>query len=743
MMKEKTIFEISQQIAEVELLNNRLMAAKTWQDKHKVIDSVPFVGQFLNQHPLLQRFLKQLDVTGQFLIKALVAIGQGAVAFHKFEEENISFNQLVEFTSFLNELEIFYNTLGGLVGYHLAMLKLIDLKKKKQPHQNDNIIHYDEPEGVDLSNDSVLSHQSVRWGLEHMDEMAEIYPIGGAGDRLNLQDEITGQCLPAAQLLFCGRTLLEGMIRDLEGREFLHYKLFGKQLATPIAIMTSHEKNNHENILKICESNQWFGRNKSSFFFFIQMLVPMITTEGFWAMYALLSPILKPGGHGVLWKTALDQGLFEWLEQRACSKALVRQINNPMAGIDNGLLALSGIGCHKKKKFGFASCPRLLNMPEGIDVLREKQLPKEYEYCITNIEYTEFEHYRIQDSPKTPNSPFSQFPANTNILFVDLQAIKPYIQHNPVPGALINMKTKVTCLSPSGEKNQYYAGRLESSMQNIADYIVDKFPKRLKKGQRGDLSTFLTYNERKKTISVTKQVFEAGKSFVGTPEGCHFEMMQNYHDLLSNNCHFKLPPLNDETSYLTSGPAVLINFHPALGMLYEVISQKLRGGRIAAGSEWMMEISEVEVVNLDLKGSLLIEAKSIMGKKGSDGMIVYNSADCGKCTLINVTVHNQGILSSSNNVFWKHQVTRKECLEIILHGNGEFFAENVRFIGNFHFEVPDGHRMTVEQKNHQIVWHIDKIDGPTWMWRYAFDKKNKIVLSKNSNKNNMFQNSNQ
>lgn len=46
--------------------------------------------------------------------------------------------------------------------------------------------------------------------------MAEIYPLGGAGDRLGLVDEVTGECLPVAMLPYCGRTLLEGLIRDLQ-----------------------------------------------------------------------------------------------------------------------------------------------------------------------------------------------------------------------------------------------------------------------------------------------------------------------------------------------------------------------------------------------------------------------------------------------------------------------------------------------------------------------------------------------
>lgn len=49
-----------------------------------------------------------------------------------------------------------------------------------------------------------------------MPDLGEIYPLGGSADRLGLVDPVTGESLPAAMLLYCGRTLLEGLIRDLQ-----------------------------------------------------------------------------------------------------------------------------------------------------------------------------------------------------------------------------------------------------------------------------------------------------------------------------------------------------------------------------------------------------------------------------------------------------------------------------------------------------------------------------------------------
>ena len=78
-------------------------------------------------------------------------------------------------------------------------------------------------------------------------------------------------------------------------------------------------------------------------------------------------------------------------------------------------------------------------------------------------------------------------------------------------------------------------------MQNIADCIVDHFPARLPRGKRANLRTFITFNERYKTISVAKQSYEKGKPILGTPEDCFYDLMKNYHDLLTNYCNFNFP----------------------------------------------------------------------------------------------------------------------------------------------------------------------------------------------------------
>lgn len=732
MTNDQEIHIFHEQIQKLGHLLENFKQAGTFDRKAQYLDALPPVQAFLPlMNDLVKKFaLNEFDI---FLLKSVAAIGQAPTIFGpSVKAIDLNPHLFSEFLNMLHELEGSYSTIGGIVGYHLTVLKLLVSKKSCCENMADDV-SYEEPEGIDLSSDVVGARKAVRWGIENLDKIGEIYPIGGAGDRLNLKDEDTGELLPAAQLLFCGRTLLEGMVRDVQAREYLYYRLFNKQLIVPLALMTSHEKNNHGKVIAICEQGEWFGRPKESFHFFLQPLVPVVTIDGQWAMQEILKPFLKPGGHGMMWKAAIDADVFDWFESHGCYQVMVRQINNPVAGIDNGLLALLGIGCKQKKSFGFASCARVLNTAEGMNVLKIKKVKVGelfiFEHGITNIEYVDFACKGVKDIPVSPGSPFSRFPSNTNILFADLEAVRKAVAICPIPGMLINMKSKFLCRRGNC-KEEISAGRLESLMQNIADHIVDRFPKSLKKGEGVRLHTFLTYNERRKTLSVTKETYKEGKSILGTPEGCFYEMMLNYRDLLGSFCGMELPPLESEQEYLENGPAFLALFHPALGPLYEVIAKKIRRGRLSQGAELILEVAEVDVEDLDLKGSLLVEADAIMGRKNEFGLIHYDESACGKCYLNHVTVRNKGINRSGKNVFWKMAIDRSECVRILLHGNGEFFAENVVLEGDHFFEVPDGYRLEVFQIDGELQSCLKKIKGASWGWRYAFGDEGAVILSK-------------
>ena len=76
---------------------------------------------------------------------------------------------------------------------------------------------------------------------------------------------------------------------------------------------------------------------------------------------------------------------------------------------------------------------------------------------------------------------------------------------------------------------QEEAGRLETTMQNIADSWPIHFPGKLPEEKLSrTLPAFITFNLRRKTISVTKSTYQPGKTLEGSPEGGYFTLLQNH-----------------------------------------------------------------------------------------------------------------------------------------------------------------------------------------------------------------------
>jgi hypothetical protein len=728
MTKAKNESFIPNTIEVLEQLLKKLKSSCDISQKSQILDTNPNLQSYFAQFSEIKKGLLSLSLIEQFVVKSVLAIGQGHIVFHHFEKIDFQSSTFKKLLEVLVDIEQAYDTIGGVIGYHLTVLKLIVAKQDK-PSKLPKNIKYSHPPGIDISKDSLETRRAIRNGIEALDHIAEMYPVGGAGDRLDLHDATTDEALPAAVLEFCGRTLLEGLIRDLQAKEYLYYKLMGKQIITPIAMMTSHEKDNHQNITRVCKENGWFGRPEDSIRFFVQPLVPVITIKGDWVILEPLKPCLKPGGHGVIWKLAEDEGIFDWFIDQGYRFALLRQINNPIAGLDYGLSAFQGWGSKHNKAFGFASCQRYLNVAEGMDVLVERETANGIEYSITNIEYTEFEQYGIKDVPIKHGGVYSEFPANTNLLFVNLEVVRQLVEKCPIPGMMINMKGKTSVCNGDRIAEEIPSGRLESTMQNIADYIVDRHPKHLKDIKPDDLQTFLTYNDRRKTISVTKKSYKEGESFRETPEGCLYELLQAHADLLRDNCKFKVPVLGNEEEYLKEGPGFIFLFNPALGPMYQIISQKIQKGQLSSGSELQLEISELEIKDLVIEGSLLILADNVTGHEDKKGLI-RNSEICGKCELQRVKVKNLGIDKDASKPYWKNHFMHKEMMRIVLHGDAEFCAKDVVFEGNVEIEVPAGHRMEAYMESGKVKYHLEKIQQPTWYWKYAFDAEDRIVLDK-------------
>lgn len=712
-------------------LTGKLLKSHDWNERLAILNAEDEVKSFLALHPILSRFLERVCSEQEYVIKAIIAIGQGPIVLNLPEDNDSYFPLLQRIAQDLVPVETFYDAIGGLIGYHLAILRLIG-REDLGPYAQSGAIQYSKPQHIDLRQLTPEVKKAIRRSIENMTCLAEVYVVGGAGDRLDLRDSNTREPLPAARLQFQGRTLLEGLVRDVQAREYLHYKLFHQQVTTPIAMMTSEEKNNYQHILAICRESNWFGRPSESFFLFSQPGTPVVTEEGNWSLKAPLTLMLKPGGHGMLWKLAEDRGVFDWLLRQHRTKLLVRQVNNPVACSDYGTIAFLGFGLMGEKGFGMSSCDRLVNMPEGMSALIETRSGTDFQYRMSNIEYVELAKRGIKDLPATPGSQSSAFPSNTNILFADVDTVRKTLPTCPFPGLLINMKTEVPFLDVDWSLTEVPGGRLETTMQNIADYIFDSFDHPILPEEHAKLRTFATYSTRRKTISVTKSSLQQGQNIVGTPEGCFYDVLCNYHELLQDHCHWKMPRLPKAEESVKSPPAFVVHLHPALGPIYDVIGQKIRGGSMKKGSELQLEISEVDISNLDLAGSLCVSADNVFANPDQAGLNVY-SEKTGKCSLHNVMVRNKGIDFDHSEPCWKNQFRHHEVLTIILHGNGEFHAKDVVFSGQHTFEVANGEKMVARAgPSGEIILARTKIEKPSWYWSYGFDSEDRIVLSKTS-----------
>lgn len=711
LLVKKTLFvQTKSMIKNLESIVEKLKLAKNIEEKLNI----------LNTHVQKKEILNSLSPQQRLVYKSLQLIDQDTHLFGDYNQ--LSEEKLNRFFDQLWEIEKFYSLIGGIAGYHLTFLKLLE-QKKSEP----KISAYERPEGIDLTAATQEVAKAVRWGIEFLNEIGEIYPVAGAGDRLNLKDSETNEPLPAAVLNFAGCSLLKGLIRDLQAREFLYYKITGRQAQTPIVLMTSTEKNNDFHIREIIKENKWFHRPADLYFYILQPLVPVITIDGVWAAKKPLELILKPGGHGVIWQLAEQEGALNWLLSKNRKKALVRQINNPIAGIDNGLIAFTGIGCKNDKAFGFAACPKLLGASEGVDVLIETVNENGFAYSITNIEYTEFERFGIKEKPSGENKNFSIFPANTNILFVDIPLIKQLIADHPFPGLLINLKSESECLDQNHCVKKITVGRVESTMQNIADYILTISDHKLNREEKKNLRTFVTFNHREKTISTTKKLPKDEK-IAETPEGAFYDLQCNHYKLFSE-CGLNLPEITHEKAFLKN-PPFIITYHPGLGPLFSVIRQKIRNGKLDHGAELRLEIAELKIQNIALKGSLLISALCPLGNLNEKDELHY-SENMGKCILENVQIENMGIDFSAENTFWNDDIIRKEVMCIHLEGNAEFEARNVHFNGPFHITVPSGHKMTATMEGRKVMLKLSKLEIPSWHWTYSFDNSDQIKLSIN------------
>jgi hypothetical protein len=662
-------------------------------------------ARVLARFPEVQKFLSSAQPEERLVFGEMIALNQADSLFDGLNTVQDPQAALKKLAKTLVTLEKFYQPIGGVLGYHTTIINLLTEENHLDAHE------YFPPPVQDIRTPDRILWNSCYWGTSQLGSVASIFALGGAGDRLNLIDPSTGEPLPAACFSFCGRSFFEGMMRDIEAQEYWHYRVFGKQVTTPVLIMTSQEKNNDHHIEEMCRKANWFGRSPSSIRRMVQPLVPVIETDGQWIMSSPLELALKPGGHGVIWKLAQDTGAVAWLTAHGAESAVVRQVNNPFAGLDQNLLTLFGYGHANNKAFGFLACPSRPGLAEGLDILSVTKGKDSTQATISNIEYTQFAELKSQHPDLLAEG---ACPANTNILYVRLRDIQPALANNPIPGMIVNPKTVVEILK-GGQTIKKVGGRLESCMQNIADGLNSPIdPKSLPKVSSTQLSTFLLLQDRGKLLSPTKKAYVAGQPLAETSLGSLYDWHRAMRSLLADACHMTVPQESTQEEFVKTGPSFVFSFHPAMGPLWAVIGQKLSEGTVAAGSELELEIAEIACNKLDLNGSLRILANAPTGPSNSESGRQY-SDKVGRAKLNNIHVVNKGLKNRNPSDVLNATLQRNESCEIILEGFSEVVAENIIINGPFRLVVPDGKRAVLHQtESGAITTTFESIATPSW-----------------------------
>ena len=695
-------------------LRERLRHCATVAERLLIVQNDPAYQAALDRHGALEAFLYDATPDRQYVLGLMAVLDPALFDGLEFlQDPRASLDSLA---STLVDLEAFYQPIGGVLGYYATVVDLMSgVVKQEEVHQ------YLQPPFIDLQTPNLQMWKEAYEGIFHLGKTATILTLGGAGDRLNLIDERTGEPLPVARLMFCGRSLFEGLMRDIEALEYWHYRAFGRQVTVPILIMTSKEKQNDQHIEAMGREANWFGHPHHAIRRMIQPLVPVIDTDGHMAVTGPLQLAMKPGGHGVVWKLAKDSGALDWLMRQGVDNAIVRQVHNPLAGLDQNLALLAGYGRAKKKTFGFLSCPSFPGLAEGMNVLDVHRDGADTVGAITNIEYTQFALLKtvgVRDG----------CPANANILFIDLHAIDGSLAKNPIPGMIVNAKTRVDVVK-DGQVTSKNGARLESCMQNIADGLASKIvPEAVLSPD--DLGTFLLSQDRKLVKSEIKSASQPGCAQRTTPASGLYDWNMAMRQLFSS-CSIRLPQAQSFEEFLRDGPCVLLAVHPAMGPFWEVIRQKVSGGTFAKGSEVELEVAELSCTELDVQGSFRIIADVVTGPmSGAEGRVFTDKV--GRAKLNRLTVINKGVNSREVEAVLRGTLERKECCEMRLEGFSEVVAENVTIQGDFRLVVPDGQRAILTQgPDGAVVVRFEAITSPSWTYDVQWPHGSMPQLTKN------------
>src|ERR1700676_2531055 len=90
---------IEQSLKRLQPLIDKLINAKNIKERLEILDHTPDVKDFLQKSPQLKNYLSKLNEKEQFILKSLLALGQGDIIFQgleKHDQPELALKQLLE-----------------------------------------------------------------------------------------------------------------------------------------------------------------------------------------------------------------------------------------------------------------------------------------------------------------------------------------------------------------------------------------------------------------------------------------------------------------------------------------------------------------------------------------------------------------------------------------------------------------------------------------------------------------------
>lgn len=649
----------------------------------EILASLDCVKLCLQKRPWLVAKLEGLELSDLLLIYKLIAIDQE----HLFTQEGVD-EGLLALIHDLHPVEKLYLQEGGIIEYQRQVKELLDTKKESA--KNLSTSYFPSP-SVSLEKEASEKRRASYFGILGTPQAAEVIVAGGAADRLSKD-------IPTALIEFLDYTLLERMVRDLDAREYVFWKLTKKRVKTPLLIMISPVKGSDQRIQAFLEEKSWLGRDEKQVHLLVQPLVPTFDESGNWYTTDPYKLLVRPQGHGPIFSLILDK-YFDELKREGRTKLVIRQVNNPAPSTDATLAALLGYGLIHKKRFGYVSVPRETERSEGVLTLR----CRDDKCAIVNVEYVEIETLKSLGQ--------EEFQANTNLLFADLDAIQSVQSAVKKEGLMLNFKKL------HGEKK---LARIEQAMQSVSSAFTSK--------HAATSPTFQLSTLRSKALTAIRKVGRGWSDLNDTVEGALWQHLQNMSFMMEEFCDVEMPSLL-LSEVAAKGVPFLVDFHPALGPFWEIIGAKIQSGVIAKGSELRLEIADLYLAHFELSGALLIHAENVTGAKDASG-VLEPSDSTGRVILKDVVIQNAGSQLMSMNKVASGKIERLESLSIVLEGCSAFIAEGALFEGDYSYIVPDGMCLRVRQGEEGVLEEeYVPFQPANPLWDYALGEDFAIELT--------------